>query len=214
MTDRVITGKFLDVCSPALGPLVSSADVMAELGVEYASLAVLLEARNGFYAFSRALHVFPLHSTNKELGLIEWNDPDRWRSSYPFPPPSGVFFAEDVFGGQFWTGGRHVCFMDEESGELRSHSSTLEDWISKVLETKGDEVGAELAREWTDVHGEVQSGRRLAPKIPFILRGSSSLENIYAADAEVVMSFRGDLASALKEMPDGTRIKLKVKASD
>src|SRR5580692_6635587 len=102
--------------SSGLGPQLAEGEVRRVLGEAYALLDDLLTARNGFYAFHRALHVFPLFGNAGEIGLVDWNAPTLWRNDYPDMAPSGFFFAEDLLGAQFWTNGDAVCLMDEESG--------------------------------------------------------------------------------------------------
>jgi hypothetical protein len=196
--------------SPAIASQLVVGEVHEALGEAYASLDNLLTVRNGFYVFHRALHVFPLFSNADELGVVEWNLPTLWRNAYPDMVPSGVFFAEDIFGGQFWTNGCNICMMDEESGVLSIYAQTLEGWARNVIANDGESVGAILACEWTEKNSPLEAGFRLAPKIPFILEGSSGIENLYAANSVAVMKFRADLASQLKNIPDGTSVEMKV----
>jgi hypothetical protein len=196
--------------SPAIAPQLVPGEVRDTLGEAYASLDNFLAVRNGFYAFHRALHVFPLFSNADELGVTEWNLPNLWRNAYPNMAPSGVFFAEDIFGGQFWTNGRNICMMDEESGVFSLYAQTLEDWAHNVIANDGESVGAILAYEWTQKNSPLGAGFRLAPKIPFVLEGSSGIENLYAANSIAVMKFRADIASQLKNIPDGTSVRMKV----
>ena len=205
--------RLLQVSSPALGVQLSAKDVVRELGDAYDALASLLEARNGLYAFHRALHVFPLHSNGQEQGLIEWNVPTVWRVGYPYPPASGVFFAENIFGSPFWTEGRHVCLMEDETGELNVYADSLEEWLYRVLNEDDAEIGTNLARNWSAAHAELLCGQRLAPKTPFLLQEQGSelaLSSFYAANTLQLMRFRGDLATRLKDIPDGTKIQVKV----
>jgi hypothetical protein len=43
------------------------------------------------------------------------------------------------------------------------------------------------------------------PKIPFVLGGPFEATNLYAADAVKAMRFYGNLASQIRELPDGQR---------
>lgn len=42
----------------------------------------MLCQRNGFYALESALHVFPTHSSQNEIGICDWNESALWRSDY------------------------------------------------------------------------------------------------------------------------------------
>ena len=59
----------------------------------------MLRERNGFYALESALHVFPSHSSQQEIGLDKWNESALWRAEYKGVADGCLFFAEDVFGG-------------------------------------------------------------------------------------------------------------------
>jgi hypothetical protein len=65
-------------------------------------IADLLWRRNGFYAFESALHVFGAGGGQVQgRSLEEWNDVGLWKDAYGGLMTDGLFFAEDVFGGQF-----------------------------------------------------------------------------------------------------------------
>ena len=86
----------LDTRPPSLGSgLRDLAGAMAD------PLLDMLGLKNGFYAFESALHVLPSHSNEYEFGLDEWNSGALWRHEYGKMVDGCLFFAEDVFGGQF-----------------------------------------------------------------------------------------------------------------
>ena len=61
-----VAHRALSAERPRLSPSITSeADGLAS------ELADLLAARNGFYAFGAALHVFPYESTELSWGLVE-----------------------------------------------------------------------------------------------------------------------------------------------
>ncbi len=94
--------KLLSVCS---------SDISSEKGQKVPAafhdyplvedLINLLNKRNGFYGFESALHVFSVETDGEEIGLIDWNDNSLWIDCYDDLARNAIFFAEDVFGGQF-----------------------------------------------------------------------------------------------------------------
>jgi hypothetical protein len=52
-------------------------------------------------------------------------------------------------------------------------------------------------------------GKRLLPKIPFILGGRYESSNLYAVDAVTGMCYRGELWQQLRDLPDGSQVRLK-----
>jgi hypothetical protein len=47
-------------------------------------------------------------------------------------------------------------------------------------------------------------------KVPFVLGGEFVLDNLYLAVAVEGMRFRADIASQIKELPDGAQIRLNI----
>jgi hypothetical protein len=178
-----------------------------ELGEQ---LVDLLDNKNGFYAFESALHVLPAGCIDSCLNIEAWNDDSSWRKEYGDLVQGYLFFAEDVFGVQFALCNRGIRKFDPETGEFEDFASNLEEWAAKILEDYNYETGHQLAHDWQLQNGSLPAGRRLLPKIPFVLGGAYEVENLYAADALQGMMFRADIWRQIRELPDGSQIKLKV----
>ena len=100
-----------------------------------AGLADMLNARNGFYAFLSALHVFPAQSTADAYGLADWNSGTLWKSVYGEMAEDLLCVAEDVFGNQFAIYMDQIVMFKCETGESSVFASSLEEWAEKLLET-------------------------------------------------------------------------------
>ncbi len=172
-------------------------------------LEELLERRNGFYAFSSALHVFPAVSSFSRVGLEQWNAPELWRAEYGASASGALFFAQDLVGGQFCIADDAVHKFDPETGERTHVADSIEEWAFRVL---GDETQTlwPLAEEWYRRYGDLKPGQRLAPKVPFVLGGEFALENLYAAEAPKLMRYYASLARQLHDLPDGAQVELRV----
>ena len=173
-------------------------------------LGALLAKRNGFYAFDAALHVFPAGiAESGTMDLDHWNAPTLWRDAYGELAKDCVFFAEDIFGGQFCLWGKAVYFFEPETGEREVVASTLEGWAGLVLDEYAALLGWPLAHTWQLEHGALLPGKRLVPKKPFVLGGEYALDNLQVADAVEAMRLRGSIALQIKDMPDGTKVSVK-----
>ena len=64
------------------------------------------------------MHVLPSHSNEYEFGLAEWNSDALWRHEYGEMVDGCLFFAEDVFGGQFCVKDDAIYNFDPETGGL------------------------------------------------------------------------------------------------
>jgi hypothetical protein len=200
--------KLLSIASGALAP--SPVDRPSLLvGAHGAELWALLTARNGFYAFERALHVFPSGGPGVQT-LEHWNAPDAWRSHYRDLADGCVFFAEDVFGGQFVLKGEAIHTFDPETGETEQIAADLEAWAGAILDDYALLTGHRLASAWQAEHGALPPGQRLLPRTPFVIGGAFELTNLYAADAVKGMQFRGDFAIQIRDVPEGEQLGLEV----
>lgn len=179
----------------------------------YLELGKMLALKNGFYAFESALHVFSAPASNlipSEWDVIEWNRHDLWRFEYEGLVDGLFFFAEDVFGVQFAIQGDLIVSFDPESGEIKNIADTLDGWAELILNNYPMMSGYPLAHAWQQLNGVLPMGKRLLPKIPFILGGQFEVNNLVAVDAVDGMRYRGELWRQLRDLPDGTQIRLKV----
>src|SRR6266498_544226 len=163
--------KLISIASPAICdelPQISR-ELRSQASGVLDQLVELLYHKNGFFAFESALHLFPVCSRKSYVDVESWNRADSWRRLYGEAISGYVFFAEDAFGEQFGVGAEGVVRFDAETGSVKEHSSNLEQWAETVLDDYEYETGYPLAKEWQAQHGPLLEGRRLLPKIPFIL---------------------------------------------
>ena|SRR6185295_6037268 len=180
--------------------LLSSAD----------DLIGLLTAKNGFYAFQKALHVFPSSCPTASMDLERWNASVLWLGEYGEVTSRCLFFAEDLFGVQFAIQDGVVYRFDPEVGVLDPFAKNVESWAGRLVQDPEFETGYPLLLEWEKVNGRLPEGKRLLPKMPFVLGGEYSVENLYAADAVEGMKVRADIWRQIKNLPDGAQIRLKI----
>lgn len=208
------TEKLVSISSEALGAKIDVVPELLERCALGRELFEMLRARNGFYAFEHALHVFPLRSDiTGTMTLDDWNSDTLWRNAYGGLADGFLFFAEDIFGDQFCLSARQdgILRFAAETGETTLLAESIEKWADLLLSDYKVETGWTLAHEWQAKNGQLQFGQRLHPKIPFVLGGKYQLDNLYSGDAVERMLFNGDLASQLKDLPDGAQIRLRVK---
>ncbi len=204
-------GKLLSISS---APISHHADVKlgteADFGAIGEQLEDLLHTRNGFYAFESALHVFPGAVHENEITLSRWNSFELWRFEYGDLAEGALFFAEDAFGDQFCIYGENVCSFAAETGELKPFAESLESWAEHILKDYQVLTGYPLLHLWQEKNGSLPIGSRLMPKLPFVLGGEYSLDNLYALSAVSGMRSRGNLARQIKDVPDGSRVQFRL----
>lgn len=100
MTHEMKMNKLLSVASGAISANLPKSSPI--FGGAASPLEDLLTEMNGFYVFESAFHVFPSGRPGLPgRSLEEWNSKSPWQESYGHLIPEVIFFAEDVFGGQF-----------------------------------------------------------------------------------------------------------------
>ena len=173
-------------------------------------LNIVLKEKNGFYVFESALHVFPSISSDNQIGIIEWNETSLWKTYYNFDLSNVTFFAEDIFGNQFCIKDKTICLFDVESMSFEYLATSMEEWAELIIYNYDMLTGFKVAHEWQQLNGVLPTKQRLLPKIPFILGGEYSLNNLYTSDAIEGMRFRASIANQIKDLPDGVPIKISI----
>jgi len=204
--------KLVSISSEALcddAPQISER-LLSLSGVLGEQLIGLLKNRNGFYAFESALHVLPAGCKDSCMSIEKWNDDNSWRKEYGDLLQGHLFFAEDIFGVQFALCNLGVRKFDPETGEFVDFASNLKEWAAKILGDYNYETGYHFAHDWQLQNGPLPTGKRLLPKIPFVLGGKYEVEFLYAIDALEGMIFRADIWRQIRDLPDGSQVKLKV----
>lgn len=198
-----------DVSGP-LGRFITEADRKPLEVVGSSGLFELLRFRNGFFAFGGALHVFPWGKAEGYVDIEAWNDKDLWRFEYKGLDDNALYFAEDVFGGQFGIHDGRVTMMDPETAERLAVAENVSAWLDWVISDPDLSVGRALATQWSRMNGRIPVGQRLVPRIPFVMGGGYELENLVCMNSVSAMRTRGAIAVQIEELPDGSPIRLDI----
>lgn len=174
----------------------------------------VLRAKNGFYAFESALHFLPLGELSDGFDLVEWNRVDLWKNAYTGFDLSGLTcFAENVFGDQFCLHRDQFVRFDPETGDVELIAKTLDDWAESIISDPDYHLGFALAHRWQEVNGALTKGNRLVPKKPFVCGGDFEVSNLVQMDAVKAMRFRGELATQVRDVPDGSTVKFELRGA-
>jgi len=191
-------------------PLFSEDAGLKEWGSNGAELLEWLKQKNGFYAFESALHVFPIGAKDGVMDLETWNRPDAWRGTYAGLADGYLFFGEDIFGNQFCLKRDGIGSFDAETGAVTHLADNLSGWAKLILSDFELHTGQRLAHAWQSQNRPLKPGERLVPKTPFVTGGEYAIQNLAAIEASRGMTFRGDLAVQIRDLPDGTQIRYSV----
>ena len=173
-------------------------------------LLAMLKVKNGFFAFESALHVFPVNQPiDDEVELVEWNSPSVWKDAFSKDLTHTFCFAENLFGEQFCIVEKSICRFDPETTELVPLADSIEDWACLMIAERDKQIGFRLGHEWQRLNKPLARGRRLLPRIPFVLGGAFAVENLFDCDAVEGMRFRANIANQILDLPDGSTIEFK-----
>lgn len=201
--------KLISIASEPIGPRFDRDGTLSQWGTLGNELAELLRLRNGFYAYESALLVRAMQSDHPPIGLVEWNAPKLWKSAYEEDLSEVLFFAEDVFGGQYCIRANAVHTFDPETGIFEPVSDSVRGWAAEVMRDYAFRTGYPLAHEWQIANGPLEVGVRLLPKTPFVCGGQYVLANLFAAADADGMNFRASIANQIRDLPDGAEIVIK-----
>jgi hypothetical protein len=170
----------------------------------------LLSLHNGLTAFDGGLRVFGI-KPGKLPTLQEWNEPNGWRSAYKeLVKDTLVFFAEDVFGNQFAFDDGNVVYFDVENGRAAPFAKSFSEWLSIILEDPVDTLQLALYKSWRDEGELLEPSEHLCPIYPFIVKADPPLKELYRVKSIEDMMYKGNFAYQIKDVPDGTPIKIRV----
>jgi hypothetical protein len=100
--------------------------------------------------------------------------------------------------------------FDPETGDRRVVASSLEGWAQQLLADFESMTGYPLSHAWQQRFRPLPLGKRLIPKIPFVLGGDFVIENLYPLYSLVGMQVRGELAVQIRDLPDGAQVTYRV----
>lgn len=198
--------RLLSIASEPIAEPSGATDALNQWGTIGRELAEMLAQKNGFYACESALLVRPFEHERAPVGVLEWNATTLWRAEYVEDLSEALFFAEDIFGGQFCIRHDKICTFEPETGLFEPMSSSLDEWAQDIMADYRVRTGFPLAHDWQIRNAPLLPGTRLLPKRLFVLGGKYEVENLYSlADVEG-MSFRASIANQIRDVPDGAQV--------
>lgn len=188
-------------------PLVLDDWSTQHAGARLPELECMYGQKNGFLAFDRALRFFAADPDAHDLSVSRWNSPGLWRDHYGSLADDLLFFADDIFGGQFCIKDSKVFSFEPETGTLEWLADDLEGWAALMLDETDYYTGRPIASAWQEQFGVLDPTQRLIPTLLFTLGGEFSLPNLSPKDAVLGMQIRGPIAQKIHGFPDGTKVR-------
>lgn len=192
----------IEAGSRPLGPPLVDPEVLDMIP---APLKPLLTKKNGFYAYGPALYVRPW-GADVSGNALWWNAVDTWRDEYQGVGDDLLFFAEDIFGFQFAISPQGFYQFDPETTEREYLGADIYEWARTMISDLDFYTGFSISDAWTEAHGRIPVGSRLAPPVPFFLGGEFDVDGLAPINDVELMRFRGDIYQQTKDLPEGAQI--------
>jgi hypothetical protein len=205
----MIGAKLEDLLSRARGALGPAIEL--DFGLDSGplwELAMLLTARNGFFAFNAGVQIY--HAGDQGLGpeLVTWNEDELWKDSYHGLADDYFCFGQDIFGVQFAIhDNAEVVTFDPETARVTRVGDTLESWAEWLLADPDVRGAATFARAYQDANGELNPEQRLLPVRFFVGGGNYDFSNFTVREAAEAMRVRGPIAQQVHSLPEGTKVR-------
>jgi len=191
-----------------VGPPIDDLDVLREVP-EY--LASFLRTVNGFIRYGGGLHLrgaclAPIwHSIR-----AAWRGPVAFHNLYEDVLPTDLPFAEDCMGDQFLLRDRVVFVLAAESGEVRPLEVDLPEFLTRAADDPVEFLQMQPLLQFQGDGGHLEPGQLLAAYPPFCLQGQGERVSLRAICAEERRGFLADVASQIRDVPDGGVVQFEV----
>ena len=170
--------------------------------------SLFLKENNGGYFFKNAIHIYGTSENYLYHDILFIN---RLIHDLYGKLALGFFFAEDVFGNLFGFIDKNIIYFNIETAEKTKIADSFTDWAAVLIENI-DYYTAYSFLETLDAVSikQLTEGKRLSPKMPFILGGEYELKNLMLKDYRKNLMFNASIAIQIHDLPDGTKVKIKI----
>lgn len=190
------------------GPPIDDPELLGLLPPE---LADLLRAGNGFILFAGGLHVRgACHAPAWHSLRRAWLGPDPWKNRYPGLDPADIPFAEDAVGDQFLLRSGEVWLLSAETGDVSPLGADLGEFLRRAGEDPLSFLALHPLQQFREEGGELAPGQLLSVYPPFCTHESNQGISVRAIPAAERHRFLADLSAQIRDLPDGSAIRVVV----
>lgn len=122
-----------------------------------------------------------------------------------------ISFGQDLFGNQFCfeKGSTKISFFEIEVAEKKTIANSFEEWET-LLKKEWEYYSAYPYLERWLKFNTLNDNERICPKKPFVIGGDYENSNFYALEFPKFISYNSSIAKQLQNVPDGTKVVLKI----
>ena len=175
------------------------------------SLAGLLRQVNGFIQFGGGLHVRGACRAPTWHSLRDaWTGADSFARLYQYVVgPDDIPFAEDCLGDQFLLRQGKVWQLSAETGDIDSLGVALGEFLECAQSGPVEFLSLQPLIDFQRDGGQLEPGRLLSAFPPFCVKPTNAGLSLKDVPALERRRFLADLASQLRNLPDGTPVNLR-----
>jgi len=163
---------------------------------------------NGGYFFNKSLLIYGFGDVPKHASFIDMNL--LINSLYNSFVPTAQYWGCDFLGNQFAFFENNICFFNIETGQFEILSRTFKEWLDVIYNDLDYYTGQSLVVAWEKKNKNLDLSERLCPKKPFVIGGEYVVDNLFSLNIESLIEYNCEIAHQIYNLPDGTKIKLKV----
>lgn len=170
----------------------------------------LIKDCNGGFFFDAALHIYG-YSNQHDFHDINYIN-HILQEEYGAIAKGLLSFGQDIFGNQFAFDllGKEIMFFNIETGEKEILSKDFDSWLDVLFNKLDYFTGYKLASAWC-AENQLNFNQRLCPKMPFILGGNYTLDNLYVGTFPDFIKSSANIARQVYNLPEGTNFKITIK---
>ena len=169
-----------------------------------AELRAVIANLNGFIVHHGAIHFRGCVEQPAWHSLREaWHGPHAFHRLYPGILETDVPFAQDQVGDQYLLRGKEVFHLDAETGEVGRFDADLESFLSGIADDIAEYLNVGLDHQ-------LPPGFLLHAHPPFCVAESGQGTSLRPVPAKELILFHADLASQIRDVPDGAKVKFTV----
>jgi hypothetical protein len=167
-----------------------------------------IEKVNGGFFYDYSLQLYSINTSFEFHDIIKVNEVIK--KEYGGIVADDFFFGQEIFGNQFGYSNDGIIFLNSETGEREKIANNFDDWI-EVLKADLDYLtGKNIAKVWNNSNVSFTPNERLYPKKPFVMGGEYKIENLFPLGYPKYISAYANIANQIHNLPNGTKLKLKI----
>jgi hypothetical protein len=167
-----------------------------------------IKMRNGGYFCNYGIQFYSISDQIDYQSIFYLND--LLRNEFGSIISDMFFIGQDIFGNQFGMKKKGYYLFNIETGDIEFLAKCFDDLLEVIYYNLSYYSGKELIAEWVMRNNKFIASDRFAPKIPFVLGGDYTIDNIYSLNCILNIRNNANIAKQVHNLPDGTNFKIEI----